>query len=585
MRMLEPPFWIQVTQRYRIGLYFTNMTAFSLFHRPTFDRLVYSDLSPNEACCLVAAMFSYSARFLDDDSLDTPDRFYDIACELADSQLRLCGDKCPPLSLLQALVLTSFYGLIAGLKGIAWRSLGTCMRIAHEMDLHLVDAGDLASTEHESSDTWRLKEERRRIWWVTWELEVFASVVRRAPASMQPFQNATLLPIDDASWFESHKRQSCFLLEDPTKRWKALQASGNTSSLAWFIVINSFTRDAHTTFNPVIPRGLHERGSGLPAEEPQLEEDEDDNESKLCTLENCVACFVLALPAPLRLRGLQRSTAAKYPDACEGAKHLISMMVQLTRLMIFHRGYFMNDMPEDGTLWYKFVLAAEEIVKIIRESPPCHVRTSHPLLLSTYWMVAAIQLVRKSFARTPYRKQLAQSNYDLMRLTIEQYCQFWKTDRILLSNLEQLERKLAGYSRIPDSKTISEESQESPIDHRRLGGGDFATETKPTADSNPGGNHRTQGMTFDQSVQFDSYRAATRDADDAFQNSYDRAQVEATWTENGSSLIGQISMSDFEGAFLNPDFPISMTDIFSGAWQNLQPGTADFAAMENFLPL
>ncbi|KAF2098912.1 hypothetical protein NA57DRAFT_56548 [Rhizodiscina lignyota] len=562
-----------------IELYFNNVTNVSLFHRPTFDCLIYSGLAPDQACCLVAAMFSHSARFSDEHS-DTTRRFYDIACESIDRQLRKCGNKCPPLSLLQAMILTTFYELIIKAGGIAWRSLGACIRIAHEMSLHLVDAKQ--ETEDESSATWCLKEERRRAWWAVWELEVFASTIRRAPSSLNISDNVTLLPIDDESWFNSRQRQSSYLLEDPTKRWKALQSSGNPSSKAWYLLINSLLNDAHNINNPIVPKSMRESRAQKMGDDEEL-----DNEAKLSTLENCVVCFVMALPGHLRLRstGLHRDSDTTYPDSKEGSRRIIEIMIQLARFMIFHHGCWDNQTPENTPVWAKFTSAADAIVGTIREASHTHIQAVNPLVISTYWMVAATQLVQKQFASTPQKKQLAQSNYDLVRLTIEQCCQFWKSDAILISNLDRLERKLEDHSKIIASKS----TKEGGGDDRKLARLDIANKL-PAGNAVLSNSHLVRRRLGHDSTEGQPEQAgaceSSRPRDDSLLDSFDAfLQMDTAFTDGGSSLMGNPSVSDFDGALLNHEFPISMTDIFSGAWQDFQADVGGFPVGGDFLPI
>lgn len=93
------------------------MTAFSLFHKPTFDSKLYAIPNPTHRHALLAAMFAFSVRFGYPENSDssaayqsppTPEGFWDIAVQLLDEALHNCGDEAPPLCLLQAMVLTTF---------------------------------------------------------------------------------------------------------------------------------------------------------------------------------------------------------------------------------------------------------------------------------------------------------------------------------------------------------------------------------------------------------------------------------------------------------------------------------------------
>lgn len=111
--------------------------------------------------------------------------YFDLACRLVAQGLEDCGDDSPPLCLLQALIITTLQKLIDGVRGKAWRSLGECVRIAYELQLHLVDLDDEQDDDEipdvPSHSDWIAKEERRRAWYAIWEFDVFASTIRRLP--------------------------------------------------------------------------------------------------------------------------------------------------------------------------------------------------------------------------------------------------------------------------------------------------------------------------------------------------------------------------------------------------------------------
>jgi hypothetical protein len=181
----------------RIESYFTHMTAFSLFRPSQFRSKLASITSQAQLTALLAAMFSFSTRFVEstndqdmsstnhDHSFTTSqvDRFRTLSQVYIDQAFRECGDSKPTLVLLQALALSTFQQLIRGARGLAWRSLGTCVRVAYELDLHLVDSDegdeDINFTG-KAGQSWCLDEEKRRIWWAIWEMDTFARYVLTA---------------------------------------------------------------------------------------------------------------------------------------------------------------------------------------------------------------------------------------------------------------------------------------------------------------------------------------------------------------------------------------------------------------------
>ena len=134
-------------------------------------------------------MFCFSVRFgypensLSDrtpQSPPTPEYFWDIAIQLIDKALKQRGDGASPVCLVQAMVLTTFQQLVKGVRGINWRSLGTCIRIAYELRLNLIDVQRVDYTGQSSSETvsrWCPDEEVHRVWWTIWEFDVFGKLL------------------------------------------------------------------------------------------------------------------------------------------------------------------------------------------------------------------------------------------------------------------------------------------------------------------------------------------------------------------------------------------------------------------------
>ncbi|CAG9951153.1 unnamed protein product [Clonostachys rosea f. rosea IK726] len=237
-----------------------GLSTFSLFHQPTFTEKLLQIDSKHDLYALLAAMFSFSSRYRSqpvqatesrqvdkDKNLPTSEEFLNLAYEYTSTAFNAYADEPPSMSLLQAVVLTTFAELIKGVRARAWRSVGTCVRVAYERQLHLIDADSEPGTIQ--AETW-VVEEQRRTWWAIWELDVFASTVRRSPTAIDWDTNETFLPVDDEFWFACTPQPSCFLERDPEMRWKSLQASKNLSPKAWFIAINSIMRNAQVLSNP-----------------------------------------------------------------------------------------------------------------------------------------------------------------------------------------------------------------------------------------------------------------------------------------------------------------------------------------------
>lgn len=450
--------------------YFANMTAFSLFRpggiEPKFTMMQHI----SEAEALVAAMFSFAARHCLDDSghpssCPTPSQFHQIALSRYDETVERYGDLRPPFWLLQAGVLITFYQLTQSVRSRAWRRLGECIRSSYEMNLHLVDANHdpKAKTEKAPADIqrWVLLEERRRAWWAVWEMDVFASTIRRLPTAINASVNLTMLPIADSCWFNDIYQESCFLTEDCSLRWKHLTESGNESAKAWFIVINSLMRNTQRIVYPAgsAMRILNDRFS-------------DTHQDQLNIVANSLYCTTASLPSRLAYQGETLDFRPKpapqnylSPRQEHADKYAIHLLTQLCRFMIYHHKICAqapwlqsgkkgtsttNDIrAEQGQAsatanseWSNYMSASDEIVAVVRNSARDHYKYVNPFLANTLWFASAAQCACKVFGPPSFNKRLATSNLDLLKLTIDRYISFWGGMESLKGRLSRIETGL-----------------------------------------------------------------------------------------------------------------------------------------------
>ncbi|CAK7219522.1 hypothetical protein SEUCBS140593_003919 [Sporothrix eucalyptigena] len=535
--------------------YFSNMVAINLFHQPSFADKLATVASPVQLFALLTAMMGYAMRFMPeqttapsqqtqtpinvadtlmvDDHIDpmlmampppqppqptpppTPEHFLDMARRLIERALDECGDDPPTLAILQACIIYTHCELTRGVHGRAWRSLGMCVRLAYEMNLHLVDAR--TSPASSSEVAWRDAEEKRRAWWAIWEMDVFASTIRRTPTAVDWTQMETLLPVDDVHWFgasSSEKRRSCFMELDPVRRWKALQASGNQSPKAWFLIINSLMKDARIISSP---RGVPFHGEGPTPPQavsasstprkrrasPPGSCPVEEARQKLEILANCVQCFVLALPSHLQYRNQFLGFGAEgcgetTTDATTSLRQLhcgiynIFVMTQLTRLMIHryelfgsHAQHFRQSLssstttpkslgrssPLDNPAFLPYIEAADNILTIVNRSCEEHIQHINPFLLSTIWLAAAVQLVRRHVAvpkrgtggassgPLQHQQTLIKSRFEVLYLTYKRCAAFWNVRTAMEQNLEALESQLEGDRRDRDHDEEEDDSQ------------------------------------------------------------------------------------------------------------------------------
>ncbi|KAJ0420815.1 fungal-specific transcription factor domain-containing protein [Aspergillus carlsbadensis] len=464
-----------------ISIYFDNMVAINLFHEPSFADKLAAMKCPTQAAALLAAMFAFCARFShqDEPQTDTNCRaahFLNLALRLIDDAMKECGDRTPPLCVLQAAILTAFSQLTQGVLGRAWRALGTCVRLAYEMNLHLIDVQHPRNVV--DIDRWCADEEKRRAWWAIWEMDVFATAIRRTPTAIAWSQMEVLLPVEDEYWFARTPRPSCFFQQDPTRRWQVLERSGNESAKAWFIVINSLMKEAQRISSP----------RGVPGRRPQSDT-VDEARQHLEVIANAVRCFQLALPCHLKYMQQPLGFDARKPGEVTSKRQAhcslynIYVMTHLARLMICRydvfKGRFSVNLPasrdwdddsprseQDGqhTRAKEYFDAAGDILAIIQRSSDDHVRYIHPFLSNTIWLASAISLMRSQLCRpTGTQRSVLRSRYQVLHLTYKKCVSFWEMDTAVQQSLETLEAQVEAWQQQHDGSQPSRNLEEGDI--------------------------------------------------------------------------------------------------------------------------
>ncbi|KAJ5538193.1 Fungal specific transcription factor [Penicillium frequentans] len=346
---------------YMTELYFDTMNQFSLFHRPSFAKKVQAIKISSHRQALFAAMFSHSARFRSGDSLSHHNsdsmRFHNQALDLIYESLDEASDEQPSLCLLQAMVLVTFYELTKGVKGRAWRLLGSCVRVAYELHLHLIDYEALEENYKVGRDLsrWIEEEEGRRCWWAIWKMDVFASVIRRLPTAIDWNMIDTYLPASDEHWISNQYCRSCFLERDPVARPKALKDSGNENPDAWLIVITSIIRDAQVLHKGNLQGILMDMNAERCSDQilhyfrnSFSKRKRQEDSSRLQSLVHALQCTTAAMPQSLHhdksLLDFEAHCSPVVYDAgakqLQSAKYNIYLSLKHAQFMIYHHHAF-----------------------------------------------------------------------------------------------------------------------------------------------------------------------------------------------------------------------------------------------------
>lgn len=475
-----------------IDQFFENFTSFQLFRQAEFLPMLQQIETANQCTALLATILIFATRECNqyNDGVmrniqhETTSSSYETsrALKYVDGAISECEDAPVPLPLLQALILVSHWLLIQGVRGRAWRYLGLTVRISYELNMHLVDA-DKSHDDEPKPEQWCEDEKRRRAWWAIWEMDVFASVIRRCPTAISWSQNQTFLPVEDDKWCRGEPQKSTFLRLDVVERYKALEASGNHSPKAWFIVINSLMKEAqgitspvglgkapgvageHSTRTSMQTNGIgHDARRKFPANTESL--------NRLRTVQNALQCTIMALSSALRYRNQYLSFGSKEFNRQNAASlrlrhssiYSIHMMVQLTKLMIYKYHIFRTGMEalspkpqshnvsKDACQWAdiqaldQYSEASDEIVLLVGRSDEDHHRHVNPFLANTIWLAGAVQLLYRELASLDASdKALTNSKLELLSMTYKRFVAYWDMSGTLNKNLEVVESELENF--------------------------------------------------------------------------------------------------------------------------------------------
>jgi hypothetical protein len=481
-----PPSHRLITDGFRLAKYFEDYTSFRLFREPTFLMKLQQIESMAQRLALLAAVLSFAARtaretvrseFLEDHGLSqisSESHFRSLATTYIEEAIKECGDDPVPFPVLQALILMTHWQLIFGVRGRAWRDLGTCVRLAYELNLHLIDCRREYDNGIADVDQWCEDEEKRRAWWAIWEMDVFASVVRRGPLAIDWSQVKIFLPAEDEEWFQGRPQRSSMLEAGVIDRVMALRASGNQSPFAWYLVAVSLVKEAQKVSSPMgimkIPLETYWTSAGWTGQGSLSVDHGSELGKRLSALDNALKYYAQALPTVLGYcnQGLSFSPSVSSEMNHMTSRHLhsaiynIHIMVQLTKLMaykyfIFHNGAsWQIYSPDDSThnclgrfsskdgddYLHQYFRAADSILTIVQGSSEDHYKYVNPFVANAIWLAGAVQLLQRAMASPGARSDLTNSNFELLRLSYCRFVEYWEISNACQSNLTTLEHQL-----------------------------------------------------------------------------------------------------------------------------------------------
>lgn len=386
------------------------------------------------------------------------------AHKLVDHSFYECEDSPISLPLLQAVILLTHWLLIQGVRGRAWRYLRVAVGSAYELNMHLIDRNK-RDNDKVDPEQWCEEEGRRRAWWAIWEMDLFASVIRRCPTGIDWSQNETFLPAEDEKWYRGEPQRSCILRQDLIERYKCLEATGNKSPKAWFLVVNSLMKEAQKITSPIgvdkdLPSTSHFCSSPfhMSADHSgQRPMSCKESLNRLLMIHNTLQCTLMALPRPSRYRNqyLSFGTRELDPQSARTTRlrhsdiYSIHAMAQLTKLMI-SKYYLFNTSKKDPSpqttrtqALEQYSEASDEIVSLIGRSYEEHYKFVNPFVANTIWLAGAVQLLYRELAPIDKSdRDFTNSKLELLSMTYNRFVKYWDMATTLQKTLEVVQSEI-----------------------------------------------------------------------------------------------------------------------------------------------
>ncbi|KAF9887532.1 hypothetical protein FE257_010110 [Aspergillus nanangensis] len=377
------------------------------------------DIPPIEAFTLWG-MFGLAARFCDMDYFSgTPpaergDQFVSMASTLY-AQLRPTIIT-PSLEYIQGCILLAFNYYTACLCHRGWMITGSCVRLAYELDLHIIDKD---GGRNLSPSDWVTREEKRRSWWLIWQLDRFGSNMTHRPYAIDNRVMSVLLPASDSDWLRGIPVPSAMLEGNPESIWRSLKASGNQNTRIWFIACEYLMSLVHEQIY-----------QGTPSED------------EIQQWKTVLSCFRLALPPAFCLN--LDTFVYDVGDVDE------MNWVILTHLLLLFRQFELEFAVGDTTSCPTITAAghAQRIQHIISSWSPEYIQLSHPFAGCSLIGPKAGYFTAKIHKSVERHWALAR---EILRLGLSHISRFWKLGSVLLELEGRIKSGETLSGRIPPS--------------------------------------------------------------------------------------------------------------------------------------
>ncbi|MCJ1378977.1 hypothetical protein MMC17_002076 [Xylographa soralifera] len=169
---------------------------------------------------------------------DIRESLYQCAQKLLES-LEWMDENFLSIEHVQARLLICIYELMRKDHQRGWMSAGRCFRLMQLMRLHEVDDPEnvVRRKSVPNAENWIHQEERRRVFWMAYSLDLFISVRGKWPLTLHEYTTSTCLPVPEDN-FQHGNYMEMPCLSDPTRSL----AEGERSPFTESIILASVCR-------------------------------------------------------------------------------------------------------------------------------------------------------------------------------------------------------------------------------------------------------------------------------------------------------------------------------------------------------
>ncbi|KAF2088922.1 hypothetical protein K490DRAFT_38482 [Saccharata proteae CBS 121410] len=326
-------------------LYFDKVhPTFPMIHRPRF--LAAMNLAPHmrPPICLRYIMWCFAASQTEKYSALQEHFYYRARKYAQQDEMKGFGEHTLTLAHCQAWVLIASYEFKCMYFPRAWLSVGRAVRLSQMMSLNKVDgvALDVKQCLPPPKD-WTEREERRRTWWMCYNIDRYASIGTGWPMTIDERDIYTNLPVSDEA-FDKSRQMDAPSMEEVLEGNGAASLSGTAGTI---VMACLFGRNLTHLHRPTPDDNAHDINGEFWARHRNMD--------------NLLLNLSLNLPDSLRLPGGLPDGNVVFTNMCI---HTSAICLHQAAIFKAERNNLPSNIAQESKV--RCVAAAAEIANIMR---------------------------------------------------------------------------------------------------------------------------------------------------------------------------------------------------------------------------